>query len=199
MNFGVTGDAAPNAAFIERGKVLLRGSGRGFLDLLGLPFAAWNRALLVGIGGDKACVDRKSIGAHLFTRLDVLHWETFSAALVECATDSVTVPLGKDALNLAWSMALTARRSDLTGRRARTPLQEGFERCRERDLHRRFYKRAHLGPPPRDAINHILQLLFNRVGEHRRALRNIGLRSAHKLTLLGRRSLSKHARRGVHK
>jgi hypothetical protein len=63
MNFGVTGDAAPNAAFIERGKVLLRGSGRGFLDLLGLPFAAWNRALLVGIGGDKACVDRKSIGA----------------------------------------------------------------------------------------------------------------------------------------
>ena len=32
------------------------------LDLLRLPLAAWNRALLVGVRSDKTRVDRKSVG-----------------------------------------------------------------------------------------------------------------------------------------
>jgi len=77
-------------------------------------------------------------------------------------------------------------------------LQPLVNRCRERDLHSRFDERPDLRAA-RHAIDHILQLVFYRVGEHSRAFRNMGLRSAHKLTLLGRRSLSKHARCGVHK
>ena len=41
--------------------------------------------------------------------------------------------------------------------------------------------------------------VFYRVGEHRRAFRNMGLRCADKLSLLGCRSLSKHARCSVDK
>ena len=48
---------------VERGEIFACGANRVLLDLLRLPVLAWNRALLVGVGGDKACVDRKSIGA----------------------------------------------------------------------------------------------------------------------------------------
>ena len=48
---------------IERGKALLRGAGHGFPNLLGLPFAAWNRSLLVGVGRNQAGVNRKPVGA----------------------------------------------------------------------------------------------------------------------------------------
>jgi len=40
------------------------GANRVLLDLLRLPVLAWNRALIVGVGGDEACVDRKSVRAH---------------------------------------------------------------------------------------------------------------------------------------
>ena len=53
MNFGVTGDAAPNAALSKMARYSLRGANRGSLDLLRLPLAAWNRSLLVGVGSDK--------------------------------------------------------------------------------------------------------------------------------------------------
>jgi hypothetical protein len=49
---------------IEGGEVLLRGANRILLDLLRFPVLARNRALLVGVGGDEAGVDRKSVGAH---------------------------------------------------------------------------------------------------------------------------------------
>jgi hypothetical protein len=48
---------------VESGKILLRCAGRGLLDLLGLPIAAWNRLLLIGVGGNQAGVDRKPVGA----------------------------------------------------------------------------------------------------------------------------------------
>jgi uncharacterized protein (DUF2252 family) len=47
------------------------------------------------------------------------------------------------------------RRSDLTRRRAPTPLQEGFQRCRERHLHSRFDERPDLRAA-RHTIDHIL-------------------------------------------
>ena len=49
---------------VERGEIFARGANRVLLDLLKLPVLACNRALLVGVGGDEAGVDRKSIGAH---------------------------------------------------------------------------------------------------------------------------------------
>jgi hypothetical protein len=48
-------------------------------------------------------------------------------------------------------------------------------------------------------INHILQLLFNSVGQHGRAFFNMDLCGAHELALFGRGSLSKHARCRVDK
>jgi hypothetical protein len=79
---------------VESGKVLLRGSGRGFLDLLGLPLAAWIRALLVGVSGDKACVDRKSIGAH----------QPFCHAALNDALEHMTqqIALAKAAMPVLW-------------------------------------------------------------------------------------------------
>jgi hypothetical protein len=78
------------------------------------------------------------------------------------------------------------------------PLQEGLKRCGGCHLHSRFDERPDLRAARR-TIDHILQLVFYRVGEHRRAFRNMGLRCADKLSLLGRRSLSKHARCNVDK
>src|ERR1700733_2666187 len=43
-------------------KTFARGANRVLLDFLRLPVLACNRALLVGVGGDEACVDRKSVG-----------------------------------------------------------------------------------------------------------------------------------------
>ena len=60
----MTGDAAPNAAASRVRKIFARGANRVLLDFLRLPVLACNRALLVGVGGDEARVDRKSIGAH---------------------------------------------------------------------------------------------------------------------------------------
>ena len=63
MNFGVTGEAAPNAASSRVARYSCAARVAVSYDLLGLPLAAWKRALLVRVGGDKACVDRKYIGA----------------------------------------------------------------------------------------------------------------------------------------
>ena len=49
---------------VERSKIFARGANRFLLDLLRLPVLAWNRALLIGVGGDEACVDCKSVSAH---------------------------------------------------------------------------------------------------------------------------------------
>ena len=49
---------------VECGEIFARGANRVLLDFLRLPVLACNRALLVGVDGDEACVDRKSIGAH---------------------------------------------------------------------------------------------------------------------------------------
>ena len=65
----------------------------------------------------------------------------------------------------------------LTRRPARTPLQEGLERCRERHLHSRFDEWPNLRAP-RHAVDYILQLVFYRVGEHRRAFRNAARRQS---------------------
>jgi hypothetical protein len=46
---------------VERGEIFACGANRVLLDLLRLPVLAWNRALFVGVGGDEACVDSKSI------------------------------------------------------------------------------------------------------------------------------------------
>jgi hypothetical protein len=47
---------------IESGEILLRGAGRGFLDLFRLPLWARNRSLLVGVGSNQAGVDCKPVG-----------------------------------------------------------------------------------------------------------------------------------------
>jgi hypothetical protein len=44
------------------------------------------------------------------------------------------------------------------------------------------------------AINHILKLLFDGVGQHRRAFFDMDLRGAHEFTPFSRGSLSKNAR-----
>jgi hypothetical protein len=77
-------------------------------------------------------------------------------------------------------------------------LQKRLKGSGERHLHRRSDKRADLGSTW-DAINHILQLLFNRVGQEGRAFFNMDLCRAHELALFGRGSLSKHARCSVDK
>jgi hypothetical protein len=56
MNFGVTGEASPNAASSRAAKY-------SCADLFRLPLAAWNRSLLVGVGRNQAGVDRKPVGA----------------------------------------------------------------------------------------------------------------------------------------
>ena len=67
--------------------------------------------------------------------------------------------------------------------RSRASLQERFESGRERHLHSRFNERPDLRTA-RDAIDYILQLVFYRVGEKRRAFRHVGLGDADKLSLL---------------
>jgi hypothetical protein len=52
---------------------------------------------------------------------------------------------------------------------------------------------------PSDAQGSVATLTVHRVGEHRRAFRNMCLRCADKLSLLGRRALAKHARCSVDK
>src|ERR1700721_3064777 len=47
---------------VECGEIFARGANRVLLDLLRLPLAAWNRALLVRVRSDKTRVDRKSVG-----------------------------------------------------------------------------------------------------------------------------------------
>jgi hypothetical protein len=53
----------PKSRIIQSRKIFARGANRGVLDLLRLPVLARNRALLVGVGGDEAGIDRKFIGA----------------------------------------------------------------------------------------------------------------------------------------
>jgi hypothetical protein len=55
------GRGGAESRVVESGKVFLSGAGRGFLDLLGLPLAAWNRSLLVGVRCDQAGVNRKPV------------------------------------------------------------------------------------------------------------------------------------------
>ena len=64
MNFGVTGDAVPNAALSKVAQDIRARREPRSLDLLRLPVLACNRALLVRVRSDKTRVDRKSIGAH---------------------------------------------------------------------------------------------------------------------------------------
>ena len=63
MNFGVTGDAAPNAASssVARYSCVARVA----VSLISSDFhsLAWNRSLLIGVGRDQAGVDRKPVGA----------------------------------------------------------------------------------------------------------------------------------------
>jgi hypothetical protein len=54
---------SPKSRIIQSRKIFARGANRVVLDLLRLPVLARNRALLVGVGGDEAGIDRKSIGA----------------------------------------------------------------------------------------------------------------------------------------
>ena len=63
MNFGVTGDAAPKAASSSVARYSRAARQALSFDLLRLPVVAWNRALLIGVGGDQAGIDGKSIGA----------------------------------------------------------------------------------------------------------------------------------------
>ena len=66
MNFGVTGDAAPNAASSRVARYSCAARNRVLLDLLRLPVPCllWEPGpLLVGVRGDEAGVDRKSVGA----------------------------------------------------------------------------------------------------------------------------------------
>ena len=62
MNLGVTGEAAPNAASSSVARYSARGASRVFLEFLRVPILAWNRALLVGVGGDEARIDREPLG-----------------------------------------------------------------------------------------------------------------------------------------
>lgn len=52
----------PERRVVERGEIFARGANRIFLKLLWSPVLAWNRALLVGVGGDEARVNRKPRG-----------------------------------------------------------------------------------------------------------------------------------------
>ena len=63
MNFGVTGDAAPNAALSKVARYLCLARVAVSLISSGLPLAAWNRSLLICVGRNRAGVNRKSVGA----------------------------------------------------------------------------------------------------------------------------------------
>jgi hypothetical protein len=73
MNFGVTGEAAPNAVSSRVIRYSCAARVAGFIDLIGLPLAAWNRSLLVGVGGDQTGVDRNPVGANQALSDTALH------------------------------------------------------------------------------------------------------------------------------
>jgi len=73
MNFGVTGEAAPNAASSRVARYSCAARVAASLISSGLPLAAWNRSLLVGVGRDHAGVDRKPIGANQALSDTALH------------------------------------------------------------------------------------------------------------------------------
>ena len=64
MNFGVTGEAAPNAASSSVARYSRAARPAFVPDLLGFQSSLANRALLVGVGGDQAGIDREAIGAN---------------------------------------------------------------------------------------------------------------------------------------
>jgi hypothetical protein len=80
MNFGVTGEAAPNAASSRVARYSCAARVAASLISSGLPLAAWNRSLLVGIGRDQAGIDRKPIGANQALRDTALHHALEKAA-----------------------------------------------------------------------------------------------------------------------
>ena len=63
MNFGVTGEAAPNAASSSVARYSRAARPAFSLISSGFQSLARNRALLVGVGGNQAGVDRKPVGA----------------------------------------------------------------------------------------------------------------------------------------
>ena len=57
--FGRNGRGRAECRVVERGEIFARGASRVFLEFLRVPILAWNRALLVGVGGDEARIDRE--------------------------------------------------------------------------------------------------------------------------------------------
>ena len=60
---GRDGRGRPERRVVERGEIFARSANRVFLKLLGSPVLAWNRTLLVGVGGNEARVDREPLGS----------------------------------------------------------------------------------------------------------------------------------------